>query len=277
MLFELATSPSVLETSKPSGPPPKLFFPEHFSSGEGDVPRHPIGSVNFKAPPKGIEDTRWAENLVLLHKASKPPAVKGPPVGFEHHGRPIPKEAAEQYLDMVQRGIVKPAPKGPPANLKDVPFKACPVLSQIRTNDPKPGSKRERKPPLKGSIDDLQRKLFRKPTAKPPPGFPKGTSVPLGFTVTAPGTMAREIGQMAVAGPTQVILMSGAIPIVNATFPSSSTPEAAAAASYTQPSEVVVKRKCSICKELDSKSYPLKLCWYVDEDGKRCGKYFCYN
>eukprot|EP00971_Amphidinium_carterae_P171857 3407295-Amphidinium_carterae.3 len=59
---------------------------------------------------------------------------------------------------------------------------------------------------------------------------------------------AREIGQMAMAGPTQVILTSGAVSIVNGSSPSSSTP-AAAAASYTQPSEVVVRHKCRIFKE----------------------------
>eukprot|EP00971_Amphidinium_carterae_P098150 1941709-Amphidinium_carterae.1 len=100
---------------------------------------------------------------------------------------------------------------------------------------------------FEGISSDLQRKLLRQPATKPPPRFPKGTSVSLSSTVT-PGTMvyqpaflpqgimiSRVIGQMAVARPTQVILTRDAI---------STTPEAAAAASYTQPSEVVVRRKC---------------------------------
>eukprot|EP00971_Amphidinium_carterae_P129656 2568268-Amphidinium_carterae.3 len=79
---------------------------------------------------------------------------------------------------------------------------------------------------------------------------------------------AVQVGQMAVAGPTQVFVTNGAIAIVNAASASaasasSSTQEssAAAASSYTQRSEVVVRRKCGLCKVSDASGYPLKVCW----------------
>eukprot|EP00971_Amphidinium_carterae_P277025 5497596-Amphidinium_carterae.2 len=178
---------------------------------------------------------------------------------------------------MIRRSVVSPKPKPPPPNLRGVAFKACP------TPDPKPRSKRERQPPIKGSLEDIQRKLMRTPQTKPPPGFPPGTCVPLGFEVKTPGMLtfqpqflpqgvmisqeqAAQTRRMAIARPAQPYMVSGCLSIVSVPPPMPSVPPpASASASYHQPSPPVSKPYCCICKAADSKSNPLKTCWYSEK------------
>eukprot|EP00971_Amphidinium_carterae_P316969 6301284-Amphidinium_carterae.2 len=113
--------------------------------------------------------------------------------------------------------------------------------------------------------------MAKKSLPKPPPGFPPGTSVPLGFTVLSggrmlyqpallpqdkivPQTKAIDLGIQAVPGSTQVTIVNGQVMIATGTADNAVNMDFRAAADnrYSQPSEVVMRLKCSFCNTADA-------------------------
>eukprot|EP00971_Amphidinium_carterae_P041377 812338-Amphidinium_carterae.1 len=153
-----------------------------------------------------------------------------------------------------------------------------------------------KQPPIKGSAEHLMNVMTTTAPAKPPPGFPPGTSVPKGFTVLAGGRMLYQPGllpgnmllsqseaiKLALQGiPTnvssQVLTENGQVMI--AITPPGGVMSAGSTIDprWGQPSGVVLKHKCHFCQATDAPQRQLTLCWYEDATGRKCGKRFCFN
>eukprot|EP00971_Amphidinium_carterae_P004779 95625-Amphidinium_carterae.2 len=235
--------------------------------------------------------------------ATKPPYMKPPPAGLEHlalakpKGPPPPPCPVLSTLERLNGyDPLPPPPKEKPAPKERISARIPgPEKAALERAD---RAKREKQPPLKGSVE------ARKAPLKPPSGFPSGTSVPLGFTVLSggrmlyqpallpqnmimPQTAAIDLGQLpdnnrsldGQAGPTQVLVVNGQVMLATATAENVVNTDSCAATdnSYSQPSEVVMRLKCSFCNTADASHYPLKVCWFEGDDGKKCGKRFCFN
>eukprot|EP00971_Amphidinium_carterae_P011390 224262-Amphidinium_carterae.2 len=123
-------------------------------------------------------------------------------------------------------------------------------------------------PPIKGSAEHLRAIMKTTAPAKPPPGFPPGTSVPKGITSEAmklaleslPANVITENGQLMIA-----LVSPGGVP---ANF----DPR------WEQPSAVVLRHRCFFCNTQDESNLPLQLCWHENTTtGVKCGKRFCFN
>eukprot|EP00971_Amphidinium_carterae_P133986 2654950-Amphidinium_carterae.1 len=237
----------------------------------------------FLAEPYRSDDDEPAWTAPRTSQAKPPPDWQAKTAEAAMKARAVIAKAKE-VLYPTEPPHYKPPPKafGPQQAKGKPPPPPCPILGATMKSPPArisariPGAEKaamdrakarqDKSPPSKGFVENYVNHMMEQP-ALLPGNMILSQSEAINLAMQAiPTSVSSQVltdnGQVMIA-----LTSPGGVVSAGSTI----DPR------WGQPSEVVMKHRCHFCKTQDAPNLPLKMCWYEDALGRKCGKRFCFK